>query len=150
MADPASTPSPQHPPNTIALTPAGTPIVVPGAPKPQGALPTFTPEQVQAVNAALNALPPGFLSAFIKRYWQVLLGLLLPLLLTTYQSAKEILYAPLTQITESATKDRKAVEEVKTQLDAMQKKASEVEVKMDKILWILNQRSGAASSGPSF
>jgi hypothetical protein len=104
------------------------------------------------LTAALNTLPPGAGAELLKKNWGYVVALLLPLLLTTYQNIKDIWAGPatLTAITETATKDRKAVEEVKTQLDAMQKKAGEIEVKLDKVLWILNQRPGLPSSGPSF
>jgi hypothetical protein len=104
------------------------------------------------LTAALNTLPPGAGADLLKKNWQWVAALLVPLLLTTYQNVKEIWSGPATiaAIRQEYADDHKAVEALKGQLDAMQKKAAEIEIKLDKALWILNQRAGLPSSGPSF
>lgn len=140
MPEPTNPTPPQDLPRAAALTPAGTPIVIPGA-VPTGAEPKhLTPETVQLLTAALNALPPGAGKKLLTQYWGYVLALLVPLILTTYQNVKEIWQGPATiaAIRQEYADDHKAVE-------ALQKRLDETERKLDQILWILNKQGGASA-----
>lgn len=112
-------PAPNPPPTTPATTPTTTPPVIP-------------PELLPLFQQAVNTLPPGLLSAFLKQYWYVVFTLLAPLLLSAYNSAKEVFGTPaaLAAIQEDYKRDHKALEDLTKQVELLDEK-------IERVLWIL-------------
>ena len=147
---------PTNDPPISALTPHGTPIILPGV-SVKGTPPTLDPAAVALLQNAYQAIPPGTIKTPLGQNWGYVLALCVPLILTTYQNIKEIWSGPaaLAVVAKQADDDHKSIDGLKAQIEAVSKsveaevRASEtahkdLNNKLDRILWSLPQ----PTSGP--
>lgn len=125
-----------------ALTPEGSPIVLPGV-VTQGTPPTLSAEGVQLLNAAYQAIPPGAIKSFLLQNKTLVVGLVIPLALTTYSNLKQIWEGPtaIAAVTKQSDSNRARIE-------VLEKKMEGLDGKLDKVLWIVSHNG--PTSGPNF
>lgn len=113
-------------------------LVSPG--EPPTAAPTIPPELVDLFRAAIETLPPNAITQVVKKNWAWVLALVAPLLLSTYQSVRQIVEGPaqVAALVASTAQDHADVVQVK-------KDIASIDTKLDRVLWIVQTQGGSHS-----
>ena len=140
---PETTAQPAH----VALTPQGTPIVLPGISSTTPP-PTLSPEVVALLQTAYQTIPAGAVKQVLGKNWGLVITLVTPLVLSMYGSVKAILASPATteKLAGQVVEQGQAIKDIKAQIDALQKQVESdtkeeskaltaLDNKIDRILW---------------
>jgi hypothetical protein len=129
----------------LQLTPSSGMPVAALTPLPEDS-PTkaIPPELVEIFKAALETLPPNTVTRLLRKHWVWVLGLIAPLALTTYQSVKNIIEGPaqVAALVTSTAQDHADIAQLRKDL-------SNIDTKLDRVIWLMQTQSGAKIYPPS-
>lgn len=113
-------------------------LVTAPAPDSQETESETAPTRDEVMKAALDSLPPNALTRLMQKHWVWVLGLIAPLVLTTYQSVRQIIEGPaqVAALVESTKQDHEDVAQLKRDVEG-------IDAKLDRVLWMMQTQSGS-------